>query len=492
MKNNGFYVSRKNPLLWISVIMAIASAGLQLGGLWMGQLEVASVQIILFQKVLPIWVCLGFAFIVAVRGQQEFYRVTKPVFWACVYFGHIALDWHLRLTEDTLSLAAVPAAYSLFAFRRYLILCWIVYLALYVLVRLILTGGLKLPILMPLLSFLPFGILLFDFLSDSGNLPTYERWNKLANVLMTGAFFLITLAMRVFADGKYHRTWGDRSDGRRLRSITGMNLLAGYFMPDRNDACNSIRDTVEISAVEAYIHRKREEGLKGFGIMHVFLAAYVRCVAKYPGLNRFFSGQRIHQRDEDISFTMVVKKDMSTDAPDTSIKLHLNVHDTAEDVYHKLNAKIEDVKNGAEDDGLDSLMGLLSLIPGLLLKFLVWVLKLMDYFGKLPKFLLELSPFHGSVIFTSMGSLGIPPVVHHLYNFGNLPVFLAFGRKYRKTQLNQDGEIVTHRYVDISMNTDERTVDGFYYAAVLKHFHKICRNPSQLDHPPVEVIRDQD
>jgi hypothetical protein len=91
-----------------------------------------------------------------------------------------------------------------------------------------------------------------------------------------------------------------------------------------------------------------------------------------------------------------------------------------------------------------------------------------------------------------MGSLGIPPVVHHLYNFGNLPVFLAFGRKYRKTQLNQDGEIVTHRYVDISMNTDERTVDGFYYAAVLKHFHKICRNPSQLDHPPVEVIRDQD
>ena len=116
----------------------------------------------------------------------------------------------------------------------------------------------------------------------------------------------------------------------------------------------------------------------------------------------------------------------------------------------------------------------------------------MDYFGKLPKFLLELSPFHGSVIFTSMGSLGIPPVTHHLYNFGNLPVFLAFGRKYRKTELNADGEPVTRRYVDISMNTDERTVDGFYYATVLKHFHKICRNPSQLDFPPEEVIRDVD
>ena len=38
-----------------------------------------------------------------------------------------------------------------------------------------------------------------------------------------------------------------------------------------------------------------------------------------------------------------------------------------------------------------------------------------------PKFLLELSPFHGSIYFTSMGSLGIKPVYHHLYDFGTAP-----------------------------------------------------------------------
>ena len=46
-------------------------------------------------------------------------------------------------------------------------------------------------------------------------------------------------------------------------------------------------------------------------------------------------------------------------------------------------------------------------MPRLLLKFVVWFLKTLDYFGLLPAFLTDLSPFHGTVIFTSMGSLGI-------------------------------------------------------------------------------------
>lgn len=492
MKPIRYYVSRKNPLTWLAASMTLAAAVLQILALCMGEAETISTVNIWFQKVLPIWASLGFTFIVLVRGQKEFYRVTKPIFWGCVYFAQIALDWHLRIKNDPALIDTLTGGYYLFAYMRYVVLCWIVYLVFYIFVRMILTGKLQRNLFLPLIAALPTALLVYDFCSEAGSIATYEMYVKLSNLLMVGALFVITLAMRVFTDGKYHNTWGDRSDGRRLRSIGGMSMLAGYFMPDRNDACNNIRDTVEITAVERYIHKKRAEGLKNFGIMHVFLAGYVRCVAKFPGLNRFFSGQRIHQRDDDIAFTMTIKKDMSVDAPDTTIKLHLDVHDTAEDVYHKLNALIDEVKNGEEDSGFDSLTGVLSCIPGLLLKFLVWLLKLLDYFGKLPKFLLELSPFHGSVIFTSMGSLGIPPVVHHLYNFGNLPVFLAFGRKYRKTELNAEGQPVTRRYVDMVLNTDERTTDGFYYAAVLKQFHKIMRDPAQLDNPPEEVVRDVD
>ena len=49
---------------------------------------------------------------------------------------------------------------------------------------------------------------------------------------------------------------------------------------------------------------------------------------------------------------------------------------------------------------------------------------------------------------------------------------------------------MTRRYVDFVMNTDERIVDGFYYATVMKYFEKLLREPEQLDLPPEEVIRD--
>lgn len=483
-----FYVSRKNPLTWLSALMAVAAAVLFILA-ECGAQERSTADLWL-QTVLPVWCALGFAFIVLVRGPKEYYRTTKPVFWGCVYFAWVAFDWYLRLSEDPALADTLYGGYQLFASLRYVIVCWILYLVLYIVYRLYLTGKFKRAYVLSLILLMPSAVLTYDYIVACGEIAPCDRYAKLANVLFVGALFIASLAMRKFCDGKYHNTWGDRKDGRRLRSIDPMNLVAGYIMPERNDACNSIQDTVEITAVERYIHKKRAEGLKDFGIMHVFLAAYVRCVSKYPGLNRFFSGQRVHQRDDDIAFTMTVKKEMATDAPETTIKLHLSRSDTAEDVYRKLNALIEEVKNSPLDSSFDKVAGLLASIPGLILKFVVWVLKLLDYFGKLPSFLTELSPFHGSVIFTSMGSLGIPPIVHHLYNFGNLPVFLAFGRKYRKHELNAEGEVVIRRYVDLVLNTDERTVDGFYYAAVLKHFHKLMRHPEQLDAPPEEIVED--
>jgi hypothetical protein len=245
--------------------------------------------------------------------------------------------------------------------------------------------------------------------------------------------------------------------------------------------------------VERYIRQKRKEGLTDFGITHVLLAAYVRGLCKYPQLNRFISGQKVFSRGEDIQYCMVIKKEMTIDSPDTSIKVHLRRTDTAEDVYNKLNAAVAEVKATQDlDSGIDNLIGYLNLIPGVLLKFVVWLLKLLDYFGLLPKFLLELSPFHGSLFFTSMGSLGIPPIYHHLYDFGNLPVFGAFGCKRRALEVQEDGTLVSRKYVDFKYTMDERIVDGFYYASFFKHYKRILQHPEILDTPPVEINRDID
>ena len=39
--------------------------------------------------------------------------------------------------------------------------------------------------------------------------------------------------------------------------------------------------------------------------------------------------------------------------------------------------------------------------------------------------------------------------------------------------------------------TDERIVDGFYYASVIRYIHGLMNDPWQLDRPPEAVNRDQ-
>jgi hypothetical protein len=91
-----------------------------------------------------------------------------------------------------------------------------------------------------------------------------------------------------------------------------------------------------------------------------------------------------------------------------------------------------------------------------------------------------------------MGSLGIPPVYHHLYDFGNMPIFCSFGCKRRALEVLEDGTVVQKKYLDVRISTDERIVDGFYYASFFKHFKRLASHPELLDLPAEEVLQDVD
>ena len=76
---------------------------------------------------------------------------------------------------------------------------------------------------------------------------------------------------------------------------------------NRNGASNFFVDTVDIDEIERYIrHKRRDEGLAGFGIMHVLVAAYVRALSQRPAVNRFISGQKIYARNNiEINLTIL-------------------------------------------------------------------------------------------------------------------------------------------------------------------------------------------
>lgn len=289
---------------------------------------------------------------------------------------------------------------------------------------------------------------------------------------------------------KRRRRLGDRKDGRKIRTLCPMNYVGAYIMPSRNGASNYIEDRIDTAKLDDYILQKRAEGLKGFGALHVFLAVYVRVVSQRPGINRFISRQKIFARNN-IEIMLTIKKELSLNAEETIVEITPEPDFTAKQVYDMLNQVIAESR-GEEESTFDSVAKALNYIPGLFLKFVVWFLKTLDYFGWLPKFLLKVSPFHGSMFLTSMGSLGIPPIYHHLYDFGNVPIFISYGAKYKEYQLNATGEAEQHSFIDYKIVTDERICDGHYYASALKLIRFYMQNPWLLDSPPEKVIEDID
>ncbi len=466
-KKAHFYVSNKNVLTWLMALCMVCSAMARIVFVGVKGTDTWS------QIVLPVTASLLYALIALLAGKEQFYKTAIPVWMIGIYYAFVftAMDFG----NFDLLIGAL--------FCMALLFVAVIYTQ-------ITSGREKLVwALLPLLLF-PLAAqayLLRKQLLAGSILPI------LPDALMIAGLMFAVLAIRVHADGAYHPTWGDRPDGRRVRTLAPMAQITAYFQVERNTCSNLFEESFEITHVERYIRQKRREGLTDFGLQHVLLAAYVRGLCKYPQLNRFISGQKVYSRGEDIQYCMVVKKEMTVESPDTSIKVHLSRRDTAVDVYNKLNAAIEEVKATQElDSGVDNVIGALNLVPGVVLKFVVWLLKLLDYFGLLPGFLLEVSPFHGSLFFTSMGSLGIPPIYHHLYDFGNLPVFCAFGCKRRALELQEDGSVVQRKYIDTKFVLDERIVDGYYYAAFFKHYRALLRHPELLDLPPETLVSDID
>lgn len=472
-KRNHLYVNRKNGLTWLMAVCMVGSAVARIA--LSGVKGTGEPQNVWSQILLPVAATLLYALIVLLDGKERFYKTAIPIWMLGLYFG--------------ISVTHYP-----FQSIQWIVvgLYWVAILFFCVLYTQITSGVVRHIWLLPLMFALPLGAMAYlhrEVLTDGR--PETDLV-MLPDALAFFGCLLQCLALRVHPVDEYHPTWGDRTDGRRVRSLPPMAQVSPYIMVTRNTSTNYFTDSFELSHIERYVRQKRREGYTNFGVMHVLLAAYVRALARYPGLNRFLAGQKVYTHGDDIQFCMTIKKEMSSDSPDTVVKVHLSPKDTAMDVYNKVNVKIEEVKNTPLDSNFDNTAHVLTLIPGVFLKFTVWLLRTLDYFGMLPQFLLEVSPFHGSVFFTSMGSLGIPPIYHHLYDFGNLPVFGSFGCKRRSLEVQEDGTVVQKKYIDFKFCMDERIVDGFYYAAFFKHYKRIILHPEVLDNPPEEVVREID
>lgn len=267
-----------------------------------------------------------------------------------------------------------------------------------------------------------------------------------------------------------------RADGKRVRKADPMYTVVPYIMDKRNDAMNMITVDIPVEPIQNYINTKRKEGIR-LSHMAVVMAAYLRTVREFPLLNNFIVNKKIYTHKE-FNVAMVVLKNMVTQE-ETMSKVKFELDDDIFTVNEKMNAYVEENRKETTVNNTDKMIKFLVSIPGLLLVG-VSIFKLLDRYGLLPKFIIDLSPFHSSMTLTNLASIRTKHIYHHIYNFGTTSVFIAIG-KNREIAKRKNGEIVLEKCMPLGVVMDERICSGIYFAAAFRKFSNYLETPELLE-----------
>lgn len=272
--------------------------------------------------------------------------------------------------------------------------------------------------------------------------------------------------------------FGHRSDGRKLKTIPPFFKVIPSVMLERADSQVYFKQDIILKDMDTYINKKAEEGIK-ISYMNIIYAALVRIIAERPSLNRFAINGALYARNK-IFVSLVIKKSLTDEGQETSIKLPFNGTENIFEIKEILEKTIEANKDTSTVNNTDLLAKAFSLVPTGLVKNAVRFLSFLDKHGIMPKRIISASPFHTSVFLTNVGSLGIDSIYHHLYNFGTTSMFFAMGKK-KKSYVYDDDDIHEEKCITIAFVGDERICDGYYYASSFKLLTKYLRNPELLE-----------
>ncbi len=287
--------------------------------------------------------------------------------------------------------------------------------------------------------------------------------------------------------------FGLRSDGKKIKNIDPFMKLVPHIMFDRNDAMVMQAQDYDCTGIDAYINEKREkEGIR-FSYLDILVTAIVRTVAQRPKLNRFIMNGRVFKRNN-IQVAFAVKKKLVDTAEETTVKLTFDGTESIYDVKERVDAIIAENKGLDKRNDTDDIAKILTRVPNFMIKIMVRFLKFLDKHGMLPRSIIDASPFHTSVFLVHLKSIKMPPVYHHIYNFGTTGTFISMGQeKYEPVVVDrQSKEIQVRKMLKAGVVIDERISDGLYNSLSLRLFKEIMENPSILDKRLDSIIKDED
>lgn len=284
--------------------------------------------------------------------------------------------------------------------------------------------------------------------------------------------------------------FGRRSDGKRIKNIDPVFKAIPHIMKERNDSQNLYVHPAKCEPLDIFIKEKKEENIH-FNYMHIVIASIVRLIALRPQLNRFVMNGK-HYKRKKIYVSFVMKKALRDSAAETTVKLEFKGTENIYEIKQMIDESIQKNNTLKTKNDTDRTAKIITSVPNFLIRFALNMLKWLDKHGMLPKKLIEVSPFHTTCFLTNLKSIKIDFIYHHLYNFGTTGIFISMGKEQLQPVVDNNGNIVVGKIMNLGVVTDERFCDGFYYAMSLRLLKRILENPSALEQNLEKINYDVD
>jgi hypothetical protein len=114
--------------------------------------------------------------------------------------------------------------------------------------------------------------------------------------------------------------------------------------------------------------------------------------------------------------------------------------------------------------------------PGFVRRIIMAAIRGLDRLGMLPPSYIEKDPMYTSTFFANMASLGMPPVYHHLYDYGTAGIFCSLGRPVAEAGSPTSGPD-RRRRMEVRWSFDERVEDGLATWYSLRRFKQVIEDP---------------
>jgi hypothetical protein len=271
--------------------------------------------------------------------------------------------------------------------------------------------------------------------------------------------------------------WRKRPDGEPVANVPGYRQMMPFIMQSKNTSAIYFEFTVEMERALAMVEESREGGSLPITITHQILRAGAMTIQQYPRLNRFISGNRLYQRDG-VWFSFSAKKAFDDKAPIVVIKMRVDPEDGLEKVARQVQEKLSQGRSETKSFTDKETDALLRLPRGLIQAF-VKLQGALDFYNLLPPKMIENDVFYSTAFLANLGSIGLDAAYHHLYEYGNIPIFMTFGKVTLQPTLD-GGERSMRPMARVCVTYDERVEDGFYAAKALGRFKHLMEHPEEM------------